>query len=49
MRVDQRTEDAFLRYVLDLAREMAAAPQVRQDDDDANRLKDGPEGPRQRG
>ncbi|MBQ6102160.1 MAG: hypothetical protein IJL06_00645 [Kiritimatiellae bacterium] len=48
MRVDQRTEDAFLRYVLDLAREMAAAPRVRQDARDVT-AQDGPEGPRKKG
>lgn len=47
MRVDQRTEDAFLRYVLDLAREMAAAPRVRQDE--SATTKDGPEGPNKKG
>jgi hypothetical protein len=46
MRVDQRTEDAFLRYVLDLAREMAAA-RVRQDE--SATTKDSPEGANKKG
>lgn len=46
MRVDERTEDAFLRYVLDLARE-AAASKARQGDDAT--AQDGPEGPQERG
>ena len=46
MTVSERTEDAFLRYVLDLAREMAAA-RVRQDE--SATTKDGPEGPREKG
>ena len=46
MTVDQRTEDAFLRYVLDLAQGKAAA-RVRQDENATT--KDGPEGPNKRG
>ena len=48
MTVDQRTEDAFLDYVLDLARKEAAAPRVRQDARDVT-AQDGPEGPRKEG
>ena len=48
MRVDQRTEDAFLRYVLDLARKEAAAPRVRQDARDVT-AQDGPEGANRKG
>lgn len=47
MRIDQRTEDAFLRYVLDLARKEAAASSTRQGDDAT--AQDGPEGPRKKG
>lgn len=46
MNVDRRTEDAFLRYVLDLAQGKAAA-RVRQDESAAT--KDGPEGPNKKG
>lgn len=46
MRVDQRTEDAFLRYVLDLARKEAAA-RVRQDESAAT--KDAPAGANKKG
>ena len=47
MRVDQRTEDAFLRYVLDLARKEAAAPRVRQDE--SATTKDAPAGANKKG
>lgn len=46
MRVDQRTEDAFMAYVLGLAQEKAAA-RVRQDE--SATTKDGPEGPNKKG
>lgn len=46
MRVDERTEDAFLRYVLDLAREKAAA-RVRQDE--SATTKDAPAGANKKG
>lgn len=46
MRVDERTEDSFLRYVLDLAQGKAAA-RVRQDE--SATTKDGPDGPNKKG
>lgn len=46
MTVDQRTEGAFLAYVLGLAQEEAAA-RVRQDE--SATTKDGPEGPNKKG
>ena len=46
MTVDQRTEDAFLDYVLDLARKEAAA-RVRQDESAAT--KDAPAGANKKG
>lgn len=47
MTVSERAEDAFLAYILELARE-AAAPRVRQDARDVT-AQDGPEGPRPKG
>ena len=46
MTVDQRTEDAFLRYVLALAQGKAAARVLQ---DESATTKDGPEGPNKRG
>lgn len=46
MRVDERTEDAFMAYVLGLAQEKAAA-RVRQDE--SATTKGGPEGPNKKG
>lgn len=46
MRVDERTEDAFLAFVLDLARKEAAA-RVRQDE--SATTKDAPEGADKKG
>lgn len=47
MTVDQRTEDTFLGYVLELARREAAA-RVRQDDG-ATARKNAPDGARRKG
>lgn len=46
MTVSERAEDAFLAYVLDLARKEAAA-RVRQDE--SATTKDGPEGVNKKG
>lgn len=47
MTVDQRAEDAFLDYVLDLARKETAAARVRQDESAAT--KDAPAGANKKG
>ena len=36
MTVDQRTEDAFLDYILDLARKEMASSDIRQEHDDTS-------------
>lgn len=41
-------ERDMLAWLLEVTRR-TAAPQVRQDESDANRLKNGPEGPRTKG
>ena len=47
VRVDQRTEDAFLDYILDLARKEMAAARVRQDE--SATTKDAPAGANKKG
>lgn len=48
MRVSERAEEAFLRYILELAREEAARSQAGQGKSD-EAAEEGPEGPREKG
>ena len=47
MNVPERVEDAFLMFILDLARRQEASSDIRQEHDETSQ--DGPEGPQPKG